>query len=147
MKSASKEIGPIVVVEDDEDDQFLIGKVFERMGVSSELIFFSNGKDALNFLNTNDREIFLILCDINMPVMNGIELRQIICNNDVLRKKAIPFIFLSTAARPFDIIRAYDLNVQGFFLKESTLSEMVESMQTIVNYWMKCRRPDVSLIE
>lgn len=144
MKQEQKEIGPIIVIEDDEDDQFLIGKVFERIGFSAELIFFSNGKDALNFFLNNDREIFLILCDINMPVMNGLELRQHMCSNETLRKQSVPFIFLSTAARQPDIARAFDLQAQGFFLKESTLGEMAESMRTIVNYWLRCRRPEVS---
>jgi CheY-like chemotaxis protein len=133
---------PIIVVEDDADDQYLIQKIFERIGVGSDLIFFDNGKDALEYLKTTTRETFLILCDINMPVMNGLELREKINEDDTLRRRCIPFIFLSTAARPSDILQAYNLTVQGFFVKESTMAAMEDAMLTIVKYWMKCKHPN-----
>ena len=132
---------PIVIVEDDVDDQFLLQKIFERIGVSSELIFFSNGKEALEYLTSTEKETFLILCDINMPIMNGLELRSRINGNKELQKKCIPFVFLSTAARPVDVIHAYELSVQGFFVKESTLTDMEEAMRTIITYWAKCKHP------
>ena len=133
---------PIVIVEDDVDDQFLIQRVFERIGVGSELLFFANGKDALEYLLTTEKETFLILCDINMPVMNGLELRAKINTNELLRRRSIPFIFLSTAARPSDVMQAYELTVQGFFVKESTLVEMEDSLKAIIRYWMKCKHPN-----
>jgi CheY-like chemotaxis protein len=134
-------VEPIVIVEDDIDDQFLIQKVFERIGVISDLLFFSNGKEALEYLQTTDKKTFLILCDINMPLMNGLELRALINKDDQLRKKSIPFVFLSTAARPSDVTEAFDLTVQGFFVKESTLIEMEEALKVIVTYWSKCKHP------
>jgi CheY-like chemotaxis protein len=133
---------PIVVVEDDADDQFLLRKVFERLGVESELLFFYNGKEAWDYLKTTTRKTFMILCDINMPVMNGLELRQRINNDEEMRKKSIPFIFLSTAARSIDVDKAFDLSVQGFFVKESTFSEMENAMRVIVDYWDKCKHPN-----
>jgi CheY-like chemotaxis protein len=133
---------PIVVVEDDVDDQFLLRKVFERIGVESELVFFFNGKDAWDYLKSTKKKTFMILCDINMPVMNGLELREQINRDEEMRKKSIPFIFLSTAARPGDVDMAYNLAVQGFFLKESTLHEMEDAMRTIVAYWDRCKHPN-----
>ena len=133
---------PIIVVEDDIDDQFLLKKVFDRLGVQAELIFFSNGKDAFQHLITTEKDTFLILCDINMPIMNGLELRAKINEDQTLREKSIPFIFLSTAARPIDVITAYDMTVQGFFLKESTLEGMEESLRCILSYWSKCKHPN-----
>lgn len=134
--------GRIIIVEDDVDDQFLLRKILNRIGVDSELLFFQNGKDALEHLKVGKGETFLILCDINMPVMNGLELRMRINRDEELSKKSIPFIFLSTAARPLDVAKAYELNVQGFFVKESTLQDMEESMKIIVSYWLKCRHPN-----
>jgi CheY-like chemotaxis protein len=133
---------PIVIVEDDIDDQFLLRKIFERIGVGSDILFFNNGKDALDYLKTTRGNIFMILCDINMPVMNGLEFRARINKDEELRRKNVPFIFLSTAARPIDVATAYDLMVQGFFVKESTLIEMEESMRTIISYWAKCKHPN-----
>jgi CheY-like chemotaxis protein len=142
MRDKTFVTAPIVVVEDDVDDQFLIQKVFKRIGIHSDLIFFNNGKEALDYLKSTAQPIFMILSDINMPVMNGLELRSGIVRDDNLRKRCIPFIFLSTAARPSDVSAAHDLTVQGFFLKESTLGEMEKALENIVQYWARCKHPN-----
>lgn len=133
---------PIVVVEDDADDQFLLRKVFERLEIESELLFFYNGKEAWDYLKSTTKKTFMILCDINMPVMNGLELRQRINSDPEMRKKSIPFIFLSTAARTIDVEKAFDLAAQGFFVKESTFREMEDALRVIVDYWDKCKHPN-----
>jgi CheY-like chemotaxis protein len=133
---------PIVIVEDDADDQYFIRTICDKLGVTAELLFFENGLQALNYLETTQSKTFLILCDINMPVMNGIELRRKIQENTTLRKKSIPFIFLSTAARQKEVEEAYDLTVQGFFVKASQLAEMEKSLELILKYWLKCKHPN-----
>jgi CheY-like chemotaxis protein len=133
---------PIVIVEDDADDQYFIKTICEKMGVSSELLFFNDGLSALRYLESTASKTFLILCDINMPVMNGLELRRRIQEDVHLRKKSIPFVFLSTAARPKEVEEAYDLTVQGFFVKGAQLSEMEESLELILRYWLECKHPN-----
>ena len=133
---------PIVVVEDDADDQYFIRTICEKLGVSTDIIFFDYGKKALHYLMTTERRTFLILCDINMPIMNGLELRRNIQENENLRKKSIPFVFLSTAARPKEVGEDYDLTVQGFFVKASQLSEMEKTLELILDYWLKCKHPN-----
>ena len=133
---------PIVIVEDDADDQYFIRTICDKLGVTAELLFFENGLQALNYLETTQSKTFLILCDINMPIMNGIELRRKIQENTMLRKKSIPFIFLSTAARQKEVEEAYDLTVQGFFVKASQLAEMEKSLELILKYWLKCKHPN-----
>jgi CheY-like chemotaxis protein len=133
---------PIVIVEDDPDDQYFIRTICEKLGITSELMFFDDGLKALNYLQTTQKKTFLILSDINMPVMNGLELRRRIQKDEQLKKRSIPFIFLSTAARPKEVEEAYDLTVQGFFLKASQLSEMERTLELIFNYWVKCKHPN-----
>jgi CheY-like chemotaxis protein len=133
---------PIVIVEDDADDQYFIRAICEKLGVTAELLFFEHGLQALNYLQTTKAKTFLILCDINMPVMNGIELRRKIQENIQLRKKSIPFVFLSTAARPKEVEEAYDLTVQGFFVKASQLADMEKSLELILQYWVNCKHPN-----
>lgn len=133
---------PILVVEDDPDDQYFIRTICDKLGITSELIFFDDGLKALNYLQTTQKKTFLILCDINMPVMNGLELRRRIQKDEQLKKRSIPFVFLSTAARPREVEEAYDLTVQGFFLKASQLSEMERTLELILNYWVKCKHPN-----
>lgn len=133
---------PIVIVEDDADDQYFIRTICEKIGVSAELLFFDDGLSALDYLENTASKTFLILCDINMPVMNGIELRRRIQENVNLRRKSIPFVFLSTAARPREVEEAYNLTVQGFFVKASQLSEMEKSLELIFRYWLECKHPN-----
>jgi CheY-like chemotaxis protein len=133
---------PILIVEDDADDQYFIRTICDKLGLVGELIFFEDGQKALSYLQNTERKTFLILCDINMPVMNGLELRRKIQENEHLRRKSIPFIFLSTAARPKEVEEAYDLTVQGFFVKASQLSEMEKSLDLILNYWIRCKHPN-----
>lgn len=133
---------PVLIIEDDADDQYFIRTICDKLGVSGELIFFDDGLQALTYLQTTQSKTFLILCDINMPVMNGLELRRKIQEDENLRKKSIPFIFLSTAARPKEVEEAYDLTVQGFFVKASQLSEMEKTLDLLLNYWLRCKHPN-----
>jgi CheY-like chemotaxis protein len=133
---------PILIIEDDADDQYFIRTICDKLGVSAKLVFFEDGQAALTYLKSTNDKTFLILCDINMPVMNGLELRRKIQEDEHLRQKSIPFIFLSTAARPTEVEEAYDLTVQGFFVKASQLSEMEKTLDLILNYWMRCKHPN-----
>jgi CheY-like chemotaxis protein len=133
---------PIISIEDDYDDQFLIRSILEELEIQNPLIFFSNGLEALLFLETTTEQPFLILCDINMPVMNGLELRMRIEQNEYLRKKSIPFIFLSTADNPQVIAAAYDATIQGFFKKENSFEDLKQRIGTVFEYWQSCLHPN-----
>jgi CheY-like chemotaxis protein len=134
--------GPIISIEDDADDQFLIQSVIQELGIPNKLLFFGNGQEALNFLATSEEQPFLIICDINMPVMNGLELRERIEQHEYLKKKSIPFIFLSTADNPVVIETAYSSTIQGFFKKENSFEELKKRLRTIFEYWEYCLHPN-----
>jgi CheY-like chemotaxis protein len=75
--------GPILVIEDDEDDKEIILEVFKTLDYGNEIIFFYDGNEALEYLNNNpDLKPFLILSDINMPKLNGFALRDQVQNNE-----------------------------------------------------------------
>lgn len=134
--------GPILSIEDDLDDQFLIKAILAETGIKNELIFFDNGKQALEHLLVTPTQPFLILCDVNMPVMNGLELHKAIAENDFLRKKAIPFVFLTTAANASLVNQAYFQSVQGFYQKASTYEGLKRQIQSILDYWQGCLHPN-----
>jgi CheY-like chemotaxis protein len=133
---------PLIIVDDDLDDQFLIRKVCEDLNVTKQMIFFDDGREVLKYLRTTTQKPFLILCDINMPVMNGLELRREINKDDFLRLKSIPFVFLSTAASPAQIKEAYLMGVQGFFIKATTIEKLETTLQLVFSYWGECRHPN-----
>jgi CheY-like chemotaxis protein len=136
-------IGPIVVVDDDEDDQAILREVFEGpLKITNPLKFFTDGNKVLEYLRNTNEQPFIIFCDVNMPIMNGLELRNIIHEDDYLRKKSIPFIFLSTAVSHQDLQRAYELNVQGFFIKGSSIQSLEKIIRITFDYWQMCRHPN-----
>jgi CheY-like chemotaxis protein len=134
--------GPIIIVEDDLDDQEIINDILQSLKLSNTILLFSDGTEALTYLQTMKEQPFLILCDINLPKMNGLEFRMEINLDERLRKKSIPFIFFSTNASKETVTKAYDLTVQGFFVKEHTLKELHDTIALIINYWMQCRHPN-----
>jgi CheY-like chemotaxis protein len=134
--------GPIIIVEDDRDDQEVLKEVFEELQIPNMLHFFSSCIDALQYLHTTAERPFLIISDINVPAMSGIELKEKINQNDFLRRKNIPFIFLSTNSETTTIAKAYDLLAQGYFVKPVTLADIKEMVVKIVDYWRISSRPN-----
>ena len=134
--------GPIIVIEDDMDDQELMSEVFEELGYKNEILFFGDGELALDHLVNNDIEPFIVFSDINMPKLNGMELREKIHNNEDLRLKSIPYLFFSTTSEQQFIIDAYSKSVQGFFVKPRTYDDLRKTLKTIIEYWKTCVSPN-----
>jgi CheY-like chemotaxis protein len=133
--------GPILIVDDDDDDHVLLQEIFEILGVGKQAIFFHTGYELLEYMKTSAVQPFIILCDINMPPIDGLELRELICKDSRLKRMSIPYVFFSTAAAPTQVKRAYDLMVQGFFLKAKTFEETQKRIKLILDYWSECRVP------
>lgn len=134
--------GPIIIVEDDEDERDIILLAFQNLGVRNEVKFFDNGRLVLDYLTATTESPFIILCDINLPVMNGFELRSTIDKNETLRRKSIPFVFLSTHSNPQSVEMAYELTVQGFFVKENTMKAIEDLLKLVLDYWSVCKHPN-----
>jgi CheY-like chemotaxis protein len=135
-------LGPILVVDDDEDDHDLLRSVCRELKICSSLRFFFKGQELIDYLTSNEQRPFLILYDINMPHINGLDLRELIWTDPDLRSKSIPFIFFSTAASPEQVERAFNLTVQGFFLKGNTFEETVRKLKLVIDYWIESRHPN-----
>jgi CheY-like chemotaxis protein len=133
--------GPIIVIEDDLDDQSLLKDIFQSLDYNNEIIFFSDGNKALEYLNRTDVQPFLILSDINMPKIDGFELRKKVFTNEQLQCKCIPYLFFTTGANKKAVIDAYAMSVQGFFLKPSSEAALKNTIRKIVEYWQECIAP------
>ena len=135
--------GPIIFVEDDEDDVEIFSSILKELGVESTVEWFIKADDAFEFLLNTTIQPFIIICDINLPGKDGIDLKIDIDNNQVLRRKSIPFIFLSTSADKYTVERSYtEFTVQGFFKKTSDYHEMKDVFGSIIKYWSTCRHPN-----
>lgn len=137
--------GPIVIIEDDPDDKEMLESIVRELGVKNEIKWFPETQSAFQFLSETTESVFLIFCDINMPGKNGIEFKRDIDANPRLRKKSIPFLFLSTQANQRDVNQAYtEMTVQGFFKKASRYGEAKEMLRNIFDYWSSCQHPNVT---
>lgn len=134
--------GPIIVIEDDTDDQEMFGEIFKELFFKKEIIFFGEGETALEYLISTDIEPFLILSDINMPKLSGPELRDQIHENEKLRVKCIPYLFFTTSAEQQTVIDAYSKSIQGFFIKPNTYEKLKRMLKIMVEYWQECESPN-----
>ena len=134
--------GPIIIIEDDLDDQEILTDVFKDLEYKNEIIFFADGEAALEYLVATEVKPFIIFSDINMPKLNGMELREKIHQNEDLRLKSIPYLFFSTTAEQKHVIDAYSKSVQGFFVKPADYNEIKKIIKAIVSYWELCVSPN-----
>jgi CheY-like chemotaxis protein len=132
---------PIVIIDDDSDDRELLGELTTELRPDHEIRYFVNGVDALKYLQTTPEQPFIILCDVNMPLMNGLELLEEIESTPFLKQKSIPFIFLSTSGDKRYVIKAYELSAQGFFQKPSEIGELASVLRLTFDFWAKCLHP------
>lgn len=134
--------GPIIIIEDDLDDQDFLTDIFKELSYNNEVIFFGDSSQALDYLTNTDTEPFIVLSDINMPKLNGMELREKIHNNEDLRMKSIPYLFFSTSAEQAHVIDAYSRSIQGFFIKPDNYDRLKNTLRKIVEYWQECVSPN-----
>ena len=137
--------GPVVVVEDDLDDQEIFTEIFTELQFNNPIIFFQGGQAVLDYLKTTSDKPFIIITDINLSGMDGIQLRSEICKDDYLRQKSIPFVFLTTSDGKHILQKVYGMQVQGFFQKKSTYEAIKRQIKLIIDYWQECRHPNIWL--
>jgi CheY-like chemotaxis protein len=131
--------GPIIIVDDDQDDQEIYELGIKSLGLQNQLIFFEGGQQALEYLYNTPEQPFIILSDINMPKMNGIQFKTRIHEDSFLREKSIPFVFISTNATSSAVRQAHLLSVQGYFEKPHTMDGVKSLLKLLFEYWKLCR--------
>ncbi|WP_336367510.1 response regulator [Marinobacter sp. C2H3] len=132
---------PIVLAEDDEDDQLIVRKAFQQARFRSPLHIVDNGRELMHYLRGEgryqDREAYpmpgLILLDLNMPVMNGEEaLAQIKADKNL---QHIPVVILTTSDDQTGINRCYELGASTFITKPVTFSGFLNVVSELQLYW------------
>ncbi len=131
----------ILLVEDDAVDVMNVQRAFERNNVSHPLFLAGNGLEALDVLRSDrmPRERRLVLLDLNMPKMSGIEFLQALRADPDLA--STPVVVLTTSNDDEDKIDAYNLNVAGYLLKPVTFNNFCERMATLDKYWALVEMP------
>ncbi len=129
-----------MLVEDDHVDAMTVRRAFRDLSITNILIRSVNGEEALNYLsNEKSPKPFLILLDLNMPKMNGIEFLKIIKADDRLKK--IPVVVLTTSQEKRDVVRSFDLGAAGYMVKPVDYARFVEIIDTVLLYWRTSELP------
>jgi CheY-like chemotaxis protein len=137
----SEQMLNILLVEDDEVDVMNVRRAFDRNKIRNPLWHAGNGLEALEVLRGADmpKERRLVLLDLNMPRMNGIEFLRELRADEALRHT--PVVVLTTSDDERDRVDAYNLNVAGYILKPVTFVNFVEAMATLNKYWTLVEYP------
>lgn len=127
----------ILLVEDDEVDIMNVKRAFSKNNITSPLFVANNGVEALEMLENHIIPLpKIIILDINMPKMNGIEFLKVIREDE--RFKNISVFVMTTSNEDSDKINAYNLNVAGYILKPLSFEKFLHSVGTLKNFWHIC---------
>ncbi len=135
----------VLLIDDDEVDVMTVKRAFKKNNITHPLYVATNGIEALTLLRSNEfpkllpGQRRLILLDLNMPKMGGIEfLRELRADPEL---RPLPVIVLTTSNEDKDKVEAYNLNVAGYIIKPVTFNKFVEAMATLNKYWMLSEMP------
>jgi CheY-like chemotaxis protein len=132
---------PVLLVEDDYVDAMTIRRALKDLNVENPLVHTLNGEEALNHLRTEiDNSPCIILLDLNMPKMNGIEFLKIIRADEKL--KGTPVVVFTTSRDTQDKYETFALNIAGYIVKPSDYKKFVEAIKTVQLYWTTSELPD-----
>lgn len=136
----------VLLVEDDEVDVMNVQRAFRRNNIHNPLYVAHNGLDALDMLRGTvsteapiPKQRRVVLLDINMPKMNGLEFLRELRRDDAL--KSTPVVVLTTSDADQDRLEAYRLNVSGYILKPVTFATFAEVIASLNHYWAICEIP------
>lgn len=131
---------PILLLEDDEIDVESIKRALKELRVKNPLVVCENGAKGLEWLRAHpDTPPAVILSDIDMPVMNGLEFLDKVKHDPALQK--LPVVILSTFSEEADRAKAFQLGVAGYMVKPIDANIYLSIMKTITNYWHSSELP------
>ena len=131
---------PILLVEDDQVDTMTVTRALKEIHVTNKLMHVENGEEALDYLqdSTSDKPCIMLL-DLNMPIMNGIELLKVVKNDQQLKR--IPVVVLTTSEEQQDKVNSFNLGIAGYMTKPVDYRKFVEIMRSIDAYWTMSEMP------
>ena len=136
----------IVLVDDNEDDQALAARALERAGITNELVILQDGVQALEFFEkASDPDAlgaprnFLVLLDLNMPKVGGIEVLRALRENP--KTHNLQIVVLTSSDEEHDLVTSYDLGANSFIRKPVDFAQFSEVIRHLGYYWLALNRP------
>ncbi|MEM7507481.1 MAG: response regulator [Pseudomonadota bacterium] len=134
----------ILIVEDNDLDVQILKRAFAKLDFQPNMLRAKDGVEALELLDCQDatgdlKWPFVILLDLNMPRMNGVEFLEKLRGWG--RYRHVPVFVLTTSSYGRDVAEAYRLGANGYVVKPESLSEMHQTLQALIGYWRICLSP------
>lgn len=122
----------ILLIEDDHIEVLKLNRSIAKLGQEHEVVEAGNGEEALTYLGAHKLPDLLLL-DLNMPKMNGLEFLRVLRNSD--RLKYLPTVVLTTSVNEKDLKEAYALGVAGYLLKPLKYEDYITKIEVILAFW------------
>jgi CheY-like chemotaxis protein len=130
-----------LLVEDDRIDALTVKRALKDLKVINELVHVVNGEEALEYLrNESNKKPCVILLDLNLPKLNGLEFLKIAKGEEELKK--IPVVTLTTSKEAPDIDTSFELGVAGYIVKPVDYEKFVEAIRVLELYWTLSELPN-----
>lgn len=123
----------ILLIEDDQIEVMKLQRTVSKLGLKHTIVEAKNGEDALEILQSGQKLPDIILLDLNMPRMNGIEFLNILKNDDQL--KYLPTIILTTSENRADLLKCYEAGIAGYVVKPLKYEDYESKMRKVMDYW------------
>ncbi len=128
----------ILVIDDDRDDLFIYKSIFSDIDLAPNTKYFESPFEIFKYLEQTDTDPFLIISDINMPQINGFQLRQKMLSSTLIKGRTSPFVYISNTGNELDIFKAHELFAIGLHKKrndynsqKALIIDIVKSCTTI----------------
>lgn len=123
----------ILLIEDDTIEIMKFNRVLKTLGLNHKVIEANNGQEALEILKVKEVIPDIIVLDLNMPKINGIEFLRILKEDDYL--KYIPAVILTTSNNHTDVLECYKIGISGYVLKPLKYDDYIERVKRMLDYW------------
>ncbi|MFS4482919.1 response regulator [Hyunsoonleella sp. 2307UL5-6] len=123
----------ILLIEDDMIEVMKFKRTISKLELHHNIVEANNGEEALKILQKKDELPDIILLDLNMPKLNGIEFLNILKQDDLLRH--IPTIILTTSNNQRDLLECYKIGIAGYVLKPLKYEDYVLKIEKLLGYW------------
>jgi CheY-like chemotaxis protein len=123
----------ILLIEDDAIEVMKFNRVLSTLNVKHKIVEANNGEEALTILKVKEVIQDIIVLDLNMPKINGIEFLKILKEDDYL--KYIPSVILTTSNNRKDILECYKIGIAGYILKPLKYEDYVDKIKRLIEYW------------
>jgi len=128
---------PVMLVEDNLDDERLVVRAFRKAGID-DFVVARTGEEALNMLADNTANPSLVLLDLKLPKVNGLEVLKSMRANE--ETKLVPVVVFTSSDEEPDITTSYDLGANSYIRKPVDYESFMEAVQAVISYWLSLNR-------